>query len=326
MPSGPTLGAMGIAERRAVAASLRVARQDVADAALLYMSARNTLLLLGRAVRRVTEAVLVSERGMSALAHLPASLDGVSDANPLKPRLSELQALADAATRYAVPDRSGRLPDLETGSTGDELRRVRSLVDDALHGFEVDPASPDDPAGRTGPLRAEKEPEPPPEPARPRPSPARGPGRERTQPRTQPADAPLRPQPPAPPPEGPAPRPASDTGPISSAAFWSLMDRWGIGDLEALDLLGHGGGLTKKGTRPRFRLVGSEAALFAVLREIDATLTLASLDPAEWLRTPKKGAPLGGRTPVATIAAAGAAGARSVHHLAVQESLKRSVG
>jgi hypothetical protein len=58
-------------------------------------------------------------------------------------------------------------------------------------------------------------------------------------------------------------------------------------------------GLTKKGTRPRFKLVGPEADLFVVLREIDITLRAASLEPDRWLRTPARSNPLAGKTPIA---------------------------
>ena len=103
------------------------------------------------------------------------------------------------------------------------------------------------------------------------------------------------------------------------------MDRWQVDDLTALALVGHERTLTKKGERPRFRLVGPEAAAFAVLREIDATLTLASQDPGRWLRAGRRGTPLQGQTPLTHMTAHGMAGAREVHRLAVQESLARSM-
>jgi len=50
-----------------------------------------------------------------------------------------------------------------------------------------------------------------------------------------------------------APRQVVHQGPhdYTSTVFWALMDRWKLSDVEALNLIGHPGGLTKKGTRPR---------------------------------------------------------------------------
>jgi hypothetical protein len=119
--------------------------------------------------------------------------------------------------------------------------------------------------------------------------------------------------------------PVGRTGSVTSVAFWSLMESWKIGDAEALALLGHDGGLTKKGTRPRFKLVGPEAELFRVLREIDTTLRAASLEPAGWLRMPGPSKPLAGKTPIAHITSTSAAGARDVLRLAVQEGFRGSM-
>ena len=83
-----------------------------------------------------------------------------------------------------------------------------------------------------------------------------------------------------------------------SAAFWTLMDRWQIGDVEALALIGHEGGLTKKRTRPRFRLQGAEATRYAALRALDQALEVLGLDPRLWLRAPQRPAPFEGASPL----------------------------
>jgi hypothetical protein len=81
---------------------------------------------------------------------------------------------------------------------------------------------------------------------------------------------------------------------VSSTAFWSLMDRWKVDDLAALKVIGHPGGLTKKGTRPRFRIMGPEAALFSYLRAIDTALQPMQSNPADWIRQPIKEVPFSG--------------------------------
>ena len=83
----------------------------------------------------------------------------------------------------------------------------------------------------------------------------------------------------------------------TSIEFRALIDRWKLSDGEALDLIGHSGGLTKKGTRPRFKLVGREAVLFSHLREIESALSPLAKDTAAWMRQPNKAAPFRGQSP-----------------------------
>lgn len=97
-----------------------------------------------------------------------------------------------------------------------------------------------------------------------------------------------------------------------SAAFWSLMDQWGIEDLDALALVGHEGGLTRKGTRPRFRLQGTEAHRYAALRALDTALSTLGQEPTHFLRTKQTRAPFNGDTPLALLRRDGADGARSL--------------
>ena len=86
-----------------------------------------------------------------------------------------------------------------------------------------------------------------------------------------------------------------------SAAFWTLMDRWQVPDLEALALIGHQGGLTRKGTRPRFRVQGDEAGRYAGLRALDQALQGLGLDPNRWLATPLGAGRFNGRPPLAVL-------------------------
>jgi hypothetical protein len=79
-----------------------------------------------------------------------------------------------------------------------------------------------------------------------------------------------------------------------------LVDHWQLPDLDALQLIGHGG-LTQKGTRPRFKLSDDEAAVVAAMRALDATLAQLSLDPATWLTTPLRPEPFRGAAPLDVI-------------------------
>ena len=77
--------------------------------------------------------------------------------------------------------------------------------------------------------------------------------------------------------------PRSGPSTMTSSAFWSLMDRWQVADAEALRLIGHPGGLTKKGTRPRSKMVGGEVVAFLGLKEIDTVLIPLDISPSRWL-------------------------------------------
>lgn len=99
-------------------------------------------------------------------------------------------------------------------------------------------------------------------------------------------------------PRGEDPGHAGTSAGVASAAFWTLMDRWRVPDGDALALIGHAGGLTRKGGRPRFRLRGAEAERYAVLRALDGALDGLELDPPRWLATPQRPAPFGGATPL----------------------------
>ncbi len=113
---------------------------------------------------------------------------------------------------------------------------------------------------------------------------------------------------------------------VPSTAFWALMDHWRVTDLVALALIGHGGGLTRKGTRPRFRLSGGEPARYAALRRLDTALDALGLDPGEWLATPRTEAGFGGDAPLAVLQRDGEAGARQLLHLLNRQGLAAGAG
>jgi hypothetical protein len=112
---------------------------------------------------------------------------------------------------------------------------------------------------------------------------------------------------------------------VASTVFWSLMDHWKVPDLAALELIGHLSGLTKQGTRPRFRVKGEEAKLFSLLQEIDTWLKTLGAAPDDWLRKPIAEKPFGGATPLEHIARHHREGAQAVIRRIMQISLLGSV-
>lgn len=169
---------------------------------------------------------------------------------------------------------------------------------------------------------------PPPSPG-PREAPRERPAASRPAP-TKPAPGkppPVKPAPATPPPLMPSPAaPPHDTHrPVSSAVFWSLADRWRLDDLEALRLLGHEGGLTKKGTRPRFRLTEAEAARLAELQGIDDALAALGTAPAPWLRAKLRAPPFAGAAPLDRLLGGGEAARREVARHVVSQGLRRSL-
>lgn len=114
---------------------------------------------------------------------------------------------------------------------------------------------------------------------------------------------------------------------VSGAAFWAVMDRWKVADDLALGLIA-GPPRTKKGSRPRFRLVGAQLETYALLRAIDRHLEDLRQDPAAWFAAPNREKPFSRRSPLAFLAKEGAPALPEVlHHLertAFRASLERS--
>ncbi len=112
---------------------------------------------------------------------------------------------------------------------------------------------------------------------------------------------------------------------LTSTFFWSLMDRWKVADLDALALIGHAGGRTKKGTRPRFKLSDAENDMVVHLRDVDDALSAAGLDSANWLREPISGTPFSGTYPLDFVTQNRVSGARQLSRYILQQGLRLSL-
>ncbi|MBO1081668.1 hypothetical protein [Roseomonas haemaphysalidis] len=244
--------------RQAIASLLRLANADARDARTLAGAGgtRNAASLMHSGNSRLTEAVVASEQGDIR----PPDLRRIDRRNPLKPALRQLDKFYD--TPFTL-EPEGFLPDPPSAAS---LREPLDTLAEALQravahfGVDLDGAGP---AATTDPLRPAVDATPPPAPAqnarRARAAEAR---RKRTAsaaspPKVAAAHAPE-----------PAPHPASAG--LTSNRFWALVDRWPLSDLEALQLIGHAGGLTQKGTRPRFKLSDQEAEVISAMLAIDA--------------------------------------------------------
>lgn len=113
---------------------------------------------------------------------------------------------------------------------------------------------------------------------------------------------------------------------ITGAAFWALVDRWGLADEAALRLVG-GPSRPASGKRPRFRLTGVQVDRYEILRAIDRHLEDLRLEPAPWLGAKIAAKPFGRTSPAAFMAAGGAEAAaevlRYLELLAFKASLSR---
>jgi hypothetical protein len=112
---------------------------------------------------------------------------------------------------------------------------------------------------------------------------------------------------------------------LTSSAFWTLLDRWQVPDEPALELLGHAGGLTRKGTRPRFKLAPAEAEALQLLQGIDAGLSRLAQDPARWLRQPLATAPFRGARPLDWMLRHPGQGTRDLAQHLLQAALRASL-
>jgi len=76
---------------------------------------------------------------------------------------------------------------------------------------------------------------------------------------------------------------------LSAAQFWASMQRWGVEDAAALQLIGYPGRIGISGKRPRFRFTTRQARISGLLAELDGALEAAGKPPA-WLHRTQRGA------------------------------------
>jgi hypothetical protein len=307
---------------RTIANLLRLAEADLRDAAALAkrQGMRNAGLLQHSAACRIIDAVLASEpdRGEPEPG---CESRRIPQANPMRLRLHALEARARPPAAL-LPNGLLSAPP-EAGELASCQEEARALLREIGRHFAVDFRS-EDLAGSAVPIR----PAPPPPPPPPK---AAAPTRRAARPDTRPTGRGAQPEPGPAPSSAAAPPDAASGGAahpprlLSSTVFWSLVDRWALTDLDALRLLGHPGGLTKKGTRPRFRLAGAEAEMAMLLRTIDEALTTMGTEPRNWIAAPIAEAPFKGATPLALLMRRHIPAARDISQYILQLGLRQSL-
>ena len=321
--------------RRAIASLLRLADAGVRDARILMKngSLRNAAMSASSAVSYMAAATVTPERGLpdDPTRVEPQSLD---EKNPIRARLEELAGAFHHDRGLLLDGCLPKAPD-ETALL-DHTERAVALLDYLSKHFEVDLGS-EEPAGAVSPVRFIPVPErsaplasqadvPLPVPAQRKPTRRKKPDDGASNP-ANPISKPKRGKVPAAAASSPSlvPVPPPSASQVSSTVFWSLMDRWGVSDLDALALLGHAGGLTQKGTRPRFKLSKAENEMMAQLQDIDAALDTLELEPRQWLREPLPGAPFSGADPITFVTQHHLPGARELRQHMLQQGLRLSL-
>ncbi len=99
---------------RAMAALLRIATADLADARVLAgVQSRNAPYLCSQAAEKVVKAVLTAEgiHANRSVAHrIDLMVDLLPDSNAFKARFRKIEHLASFATSYRYPTPAGRVP------------------------------------------------------------------------------------------------------------------------------------------------------------------------------------------------------------------------
>ena len=137
---------------KVIAGFLRVAAEDLQGArALAKISNRNAIYLCSQAAEKVIRAVLTSEGTHVGIGHqLDRMVDSVSDENPVKRMLREIQGLETYATSYRYPTTAGRIKPAPDKAEFENLAdKVETALQEVVKRFEVDISSTD-PAGNAG--------------------------------------------------------------------------------------------------------------------------------------------------------------------------------
>jgi hypothetical protein len=330
---------------RAVANLLRLASSDMKDAELLAAGRNpgNAPLLLHIAYRRMVEAVIATERGWP----VPAKAIGPSqlpDENPLKLAFARLSKMARMPEPLSLP-RDGSIPrNFEQDAFRQDVAGLRKLVQELAEKYRVDLLG-DTAALNAVPVRPPAAPAPKPGRVERQSRPTLAPSAEAPKSRSRrsaetPAENTIKRSPivisdsrskrqitPAPQKlEGRSPIEAPPSrGNLTSAAFWGLMDRWALPDLAALRLIGHSRGLSKSGTRLRFKLLAEEAEMVKLLFEIDQAIRNLGLDPKTWVDKPIKTEPFKGGTPISYLTRNRLQGTQQVGRYILKNGLKLSI-
>jgi hypothetical protein len=323
-----------MAVRQAIASLLRLAHADARDARTLAEAGgtRNAASLLHSAISRLIEAVVASEQGYTG----PPEIHRIDGRNPLKSSLLRLDAFLEAPSALQQDGRLAAPP--PAASVLEPLGAFTETLERFVQhcGVDLDGAGP---AETAEPMRPAVEAPPPPSPRRsPKPRPvdtarrqASGVQPPQARPRSKvvaaapKAAAPLSLSPEAAQTEDAKPAARATHTCLTSGTFWSLVDRWSMADRDALQLIGHSGGLTRTGTRPRFKLSEGEAEVVSAMHSLDTTLAQLGLDPAEWLAAPLRPEPFRGAPPLAVIQQTQLQGLRQVSRFLTQMSLRLSL-
>ena len=332
MTAGRKSKPVPISQCLAIGDLLRLADACIRDGRLLLRGDRssNVAMLIRVAVTHMVKAVVISERGRM-IPSADVGAENLEDENPVKADLVALAALTHQEPPLR-PDGTLRKM-LDKAALRGCIDQGEAILTVIIEHFDVDLAG-QDPAGHANPMR----PEPAAAAASASTRVAAGPSRKKAllEPGRFVPGRPYRPKAdkeapsdmPAPPQvvHTPARQPSRPSSDVSSVSFWSLMDRWRVADLDALALLGHTGGLTRKGTRPRFKLNDAETDMLIRLQDIDEALRSAGLEPRKWLREAVATAPLLGAMPLAFVMQNRLLGARDLAHYIFRQGLRLSLG
>jgi HEPN domain-containing protein len=118
-------------------------------------SNRNAIYLCEQAAEELIRAVLTSEKIHAGVKHqLDAVIDLIPDANPIKPRLRELQHLSTYATSYRYTTPTGRIPtDPPAHQVAATADNIEAALLEVARRFGVALDAVDQPAANSSPIR-----------------------------------------------------------------------------------------------------------------------------------------------------------------------------
>jgi hypothetical protein len=114
-------------------------------------------------------------------------------------------------------------------------------------------------------------------------------------------------------------------GTVTGKAFWLLIDRWGIPDALALQLIDQPGGLTRTGKRPRFALTAEQVQRFSFLQELDGLLQQYQGGAGVWLQKRDAARPFANSTPLELMIRRGLPGFADTLRYLNRQALRKSL-